>query len=70
MPIYEYECTECKHNEEVIQKMDDDPLTECSKCKTETMERMVTSAAFRLRGNGWYETDFKTGKRKNLVSKM
>ena len=67
MPIYEYQCVECDHIEEVIQKISDDPLVDCPACNKPTLKKNVTAAAFRLSGGGWYETDFKSGDKKNLV---
>lgn len=66
MPIYEYQCTECGYQTEVLQKISDDPLKDCPQCGKPTMKKMVTAAAFRLKGGGWYETDFKSGKKKNV----
>lgn len=66
MPIYEYQCAECGHQVEVLQKISDDPLTECPACGKPAMKKMVTAAAFRLKGGGWYETDFKSGQKKNV----
>lgn len=67
MPIYEYQCVECDHIEEVIQKVSDDPLVDCPACSKPTLKKNVTAAAFRLSGGGWYETDFKSGDKKNLA---
>lgn len=67
MPIYEYECQECGHQVEVLQKISDDPLTECPACKANAMKKMVSAAGFRLSGSGWYETDFKSKNKKNLA---
>jgi len=66
MPIYEYQCTECGYQTEVLQKISDDPMKVCPGCGKPTMKKMVTAAAFRLKGGGWYETDFKSGKKKNV----
>jgi putative FmdB family regulatory protein len=66
MPIYEYQCTECGYQTEVLQKISDDPLKDCPQCGKPTMKKMVTAAAFRLKGGGWYETDFKSGRKKNV----
>ncbi len=66
MPIYEYQCTECGYQTEVLQKMSDDPLRDCPECGKPTMKKMVSAAAFRLKGGGWYETDFKSGNKKNV----
>ena len=66
MPIYEYQCSECGYQTEVLQKISDDPLKDCPECGRPTMKKMVTAAAFRLKGGGWYETDFKSGAKKNV----
>lgn len=66
MPIYEYECQSCGHQLEAIQKISDAPLSQCPECGKETLKKLVSAAAFRLKGGGWYETDFKTGNKKNL----
>ena len=67
MPIYEYICTECEHAHEALQKMSDDPLKDCPACGKPALEKMISAAGFRLSGSGWYETDFKSGKQRNLV---
>ncbi|NNJ96536.1 MAG: zinc ribbon domain-containing protein [Gammaproteobacteria bacterium] len=67
MPIYEYQCTECGYQTEVLQKISDEPLKDCPDCGKPTMKKMVTAAAFRLKGGGWYETDFKAGDKKKNV---
>lgn len=67
MPIYEYRCADCSHELERIQKVSDDPLTECPACGRPTLKKLISAAGFRLKGGGWYETDFKQGdKKKNL----
>jgi putative FmdB family regulatory protein len=66
MPIYEYQCAECGYQTEVLQKISDEPLKDCPECGKPAMKKMVTAAAFRLKGGGWYETDFKSGKKKNV----
>ncbi|MET0065110.1 MAG: zinc ribbon domain-containing protein [Candidatus Thiodiazotropha sp.] len=66
MPIYEYRCDACNHELEALQKMSDAPLTECPECKQQTLKKLISAAGFRLKGSGWYETDFKGGKKKNL----
>lgn len=68
MPIYEYQCQSCGHELEAIQKMSDAALTECPQCKQSTLKKRISAAGFRLSGQGWYETDFKTGKKKNLTN--
>jgi putative FmdB family regulatory protein len=52
---------------EAIQKISDDPLTDCPECSQGELKKLVSAAGFRLKGGGWYETDFKSGKKKNLV---
>ena len=66
MPIYEYKCSHCGHQMEAIQKISDDPLLLCPNCDKNGLKKQVTAPSFRLKGSGWYETDFKTGKKKNL----
>lgn len=67
MPIYEYSCRSCGHQLEKIQKISDAPLTLCPSCGKEELQKRVSTPGFRLKGGGWYETDFKTGNKKNLV---
>ena len=69
MPIYEYECQSCGHNLEALQKMSDAPLTDCPQCAKPSLKKRISAAGFRLSGGGWYETDFKTGSKKNLTDK-
>ena len=59
MPIYEYRCAACGHQEEFLQKVSDAPRTRCPGCGKETLSKMVTAAGFQLKGSGWYATDFK-----------
>ncbi len=66
MPIYEYKCSHCGHQLEAIQKISDNPLLLCPNCDKNGLKKQVTAPSFRLKGSGWYETDFKTGKKKNL----
>lgn len=67
MPIYEYQCDHCGHELEAIQKMSDAPLTECPACGKPKLAKKISAAGFRLKGGGWYETDFKTSKKKNIA---
>lgn len=67
MPIYEYQCQSCHEQLEALQKISDAPLLDCPKCGQPSLKKKVSAAAFRLKGEGWYETDFKTGNKKNLV---
>jgi len=63
MPIYEYVCTACNHEMEVIQKMTDEPLQQCPSCHQQTLKKLISRSGFRLTGSGWYETDFKNKKK-------
>src|SRR5690606_14372302 len=65
MPIYEYQCRECDHRLEALQKISDSPLKTCPACQGEGLMRLVSASSFRLKGGGWYETDFKTGNRRH-----
>ncbi|GAB0147308.1 zinc ribbon domain-containing protein [Marichromatium gracile] len=66
MPIYEYRCEACGHEMEAMQKISDAPLTDCPACGKSELKKQISAAGFRLKGGGWYETDFKQGKKKNL----
>ncbi|MDT8387691.1 MAG: zinc ribbon domain-containing protein [Thiogranum sp.] len=69
MPIYEYRCTECGHELEKLQKLNDAPLTLCPGCGKSALLKCVSAAGFRLKGGGWYETDFKNkSSQKNVAS--
>ena len=66
MPIYQYQCAECGHQMEALQRMNDPKLTDCPECKAPALKKQLTAAAFKLKGTGWYETDFKnSGKKPN-----
>ena len=65
MPIYEYQCTECGHQLEALQKISDAPLKDCPACASAGLTRLVSASSFRLKGGGWYETDFKTGSKRH-----
>jgi putative FmdB family regulatory protein len=67
MPIYEYQCRECGHKLEKLQRISDAPLRDCPKCEAPGLRRLVSAAGFRLKGGGWYETDFKDGRKRNLA---
>ena len=67
MPIYEYQCESCEHKMEALQKISDDPLKDCPSCNKPALKKIISAAGFRLKGSGWYETDFKTGNKKNLA---
>lgn len=59
MPIYEYECQDCQHHFDILQKIHDDLIVECPDCHHDTLVRLVSAAGFQLKGTGWYVTDFK-----------
>ena len=59
MPIYEYECTNCHHQFDLLQKISDAPMKTCPDCSKDTVVRLVSAAGFQLKGTGWYATDFK-----------
>jgi putative FmdB family regulatory protein len=69
MPIYEYRCGSCSHELEALQKISDSPLRKCPECGKLTLRRLISAPVFRLKGGGWYETDFKgdKDKKRNLV---
>ena len=70
MPIYDYQCTSCNHELEILQKISAAPLTDCPACQKPTLRKKVSAAAFRLSGSGWYETDFKKqDQQKNITKK-
>lgn len=69
MPIYEYRCKNCHQDSEAFQGIKDLPFLQCKACGQDALERLMSAAGFRLKGGGWYETDFKTSaeKQKNLT---
>ncbi|NBW84472.1 MAG: zinc ribbon domain-containing protein [Proteobacteria bacterium] len=67
MPIYEYKCSKCEHQFEIIQRISDIPIEVCPECNQLSVNKLVSAPSFRLKGGGWYETDFKTGSKKNIV---
>ena len=67
MPIYEYACRACEHQFETMQKISEDPLVDCPSCGQPDLKKLVSRAAFRLKGAGWYETDFKSEGKKNIA---
>ena len=66
MPIYEYRCESCGEHLEKLQKLSDAPLELCPSCGKSELKKLISAAGFRLKGSGWYETDFKKDKQKNL----
>lgn len=69
MPFYEYECARCGYHDEVLQKITDKPLTKCPSCGKAGLKKLMSAPVFRLKGSGWYETDFKSDKeqKRNLA---
>ena len=67
MPIYEYACRACEHQFESIQKASEEPLRDCPACGEATLRKLLSAPVFRLKGSGWYETDFKTGDKRNVA---
>lgn len=67
VPIYEYACRSCEHQFETIRKASEPALTDCPECGEATLRKLLSAPVFRLKGGGWYETDFKTRDRKNVV---
>lgn len=67
MPIYEYQCQSCSHEMEALQKMSDEALTGCPECELPSLQKKISAVGFRLKGSGWYETDFKSGNKKNIA---
>ena len=63
MPIYEYRCAACGHQEDHLLKLSDAPLTKCPACSKKKYEKQLTAAGFQLKGSGWYASDFKGGKK-------
>lgn len=66
MPIYGYICKSCEHTLDALQKISDDPLVYCPDCGEPQLKRQLSAPRFRLKGKGWYETDFKTENQRNL----
>ena len=67
MPIYEYECRQCGHVFDALQKMSDAPHTDCPDCGQPELRKLLSAPNFRLKGGGWYETDFKDKNKRNLA---
>jgi len=63
MPIYEYRCSACGHQEDHLLKLSDAPLTKCPACGKKKYQKQLTAAGFQLKGSGWYASDFKGGKK-------
>ena len=67
MPIYGYICNSCEHSFDALQKMSDPKLVDCPDCGEATLRKQLSAPKFRLKGKGWYETDFKTGDKRNIA---
>ncbi len=69
MPIYEYQCDSCEHKFEAMQRLSEDPLKDCPQCGKAELRKLISAAAFVLKGTGWYETDFKDKKKDKETGK-
>lgn len=69
MPIYEYRCGECGHQEDHLQKVSEKPLSKCPACGKKAYKKLLSAAGFQLKGSGWYATDFKTTAKKPAEKK-
>lgn len=67
MPFYEYRCDDCGHGFEALQKVSDAPFETCPACEMPALRKLISAAGFRLKGQGWYETDFKSANQRNLA---
>ena len=67
MPIYEYVCQNCNHTFDELQKIGDIPLIKCPDCEKSELKRLISAPRFRLKGKGWYETDFKKKNQRNIL---
>lgn len=70
MPIYEYQCQDCGHQLEKLQKISDPALTECPNCNSQGLKKLVSAAGFQLKGSGWYVTDFRDKKKLETTAKQ
>jgi len=68
MPIYEYACKCCEHSFDALQKINDPVLVDCPECGAASLRKLMSAPKFRLKGKGWYETDFKTGEKRNNIA--
>lgn len=69
MPIYEYQCQNCGHQLEKLQKISDEPLKICPNCNKTELQKLVSASGFQLKGSGWYVTDFRDGGKKSTSKK-
>jgi putative FmdB family regulatory protein len=70
MPIYEYQCRKCGHQLEVLQRITDNPMTECPSCGKAELQKLISESSFQLKGTGWYATDFKNIDKKPEPNKV
>ena len=68
MPIYAYVCKSCEHQLDALQKISEEPLVDCPECGEPALKRLLSAPRFRLKGSGWYETDFKKDNQRNLAA--
>ena len=66
MPTYEYHCDGCGREFEVKQRISEVPLTTCDVCGG-SVRRLISSAPFILKGEGWYVTDYPSASRKKAL---
>ena len=69
MPIYEYQCAQCGYHFDKLQKINDPVLQQCPECGIDALKKLVSAPSFKLKGSGWYETDFKDKKPKTAEGK-
>lgn len=69
MPIYEYVCKACGHEAEIMHKISDPAPKKCPECGKPKLAKQMSATGFRLGGGGWYETDFKSGNKRNVAEK-
>jgi putative FmdB family regulatory protein len=71
MPFYEYQCSNCGHSLEAMQKISDPALKKCPSCGKAQLQKLMSAPVFRLKGGGWYETDFKSDQdsKRNLAER-
>lgn len=67
MPIYEYVCQSCGREAEIMQKLSEPPARKCPACGRLKLRKVISAAGFRLSGGGWYESDFKSGQKRNIA---
>ena len=69
MPIYDFKCSACDHQDEMMRKTSAENTMECPECHKETFVKMLSAPSFQLNGTGWYATDFKNGNKSTVKAK-